>query len=106
VDLRARDEAVLGTTAQPDALRFSVCCAVENLWLAARAEGVGVGWVSIVEPEVLRAELALPQGVEPVAYLCVGRAVEFRERPMLEETEWRRKRPLADAVHAEKFGER
>jgi 5,6-dimethylbenzimidazole synthase len=104
-DVRARDEAVLGTTAQPDALRFSVCCAVENLWLAARAEGVGVGWVSIVEPEVLRAELALPHGVEPVAYLCVGRAVEFRERPMLEETEWRRKRPLAEAVHEEKFRE-
>lgn len=86
VDLRARGDAILGTTAQPEAVRASACCAVQNLWLAARAEGVGVGWVSIVEPAVLRAELALPPGVEPIAYLCVGHAVAFRERPMLEET--------------------
>jgi 5,6-dimethylbenzimidazole synthase len=105
-DVRPRDEAVLGSTAQPDALRWSVCCAVENLWLAARVEGVGVGWVSIVEPELLRAELALPAGVDPVAYLCVGYPLEFRERPMLEETEWRRRRPLDEVVHAERFRDR
>jgi 5,6-dimethylbenzimidazole synthase len=104
VDLRPGDEAVLGTTAQPEALRWSACCAVQNLWLAARAEDVGVGWVSIVEPEVLRRLLALPDGVEPVAYLCVGYPVEFRERPMLEETGWRPHRPLEDAIHREKFG--
>jgi nicotinate-nucleotide--dimethylbenzimidazole phosphoribosyltransferase len=99
VDLRPQGEAVLGTTAQPEAVRASACCAVQNLWLAARAEGVGVGWVSIVEPAVLRAELALPPGVEPVAYLCLGRAVAFRETPMLEETGWRRRRPLTEVVH-------
>jgi nicotinate-nucleotide--dimethylbenzimidazole phosphoribosyltransferase len=99
VDLRDRDEAILGTTVQPEAVRASACCAVENLWLAARVEGVGVGWVSIVEPAVLRAELALPPGVEPVAYLCVGHPVAFRERPMLEETRWRKRRPLADVVY-------
>ena len=99
VDLRDRGEAILGTTVQPEAVRASACCAVENLWLAARAEGIGVGWVSIVEPAVLRAELALPAGVEPVAYLCVGHPVAFRERPMLEETRWRTRRPLADVVH-------
>jgi nicotinate-nucleotide--dimethylbenzimidazole phosphoribosyltransferase len=99
VDLRDRDEAILGTTVQPEAVRASACCAVENLWLAARAEGIGVGWVSIVEPSVLRAELALPAGVEPVAYLCVGHPIAFRERPMLEETRWRTRRPLSDVVH-------
>jgi nicotinate-nucleotide--dimethylbenzimidazole phosphoribosyltransferase len=99
VDLRDRDEAILGTTVQPEAVRASACCAVENLWLAARTEGVGVGWVSIVEPAVLRGELALPPGVEPVAYLCVGHPVAFRERPMLEETRWRTRRPLAEVVH-------
>jgi nicotinate-nucleotide--dimethylbenzimidazole phosphoribosyltransferase len=98
VDLRDRDEAILGTTVQPEAVRASACCAVENLWLAARVEGIGVGWVSIVEPAVLRAELALPPGVEPVAYLCIGHPVAFRERPMLEETRWRKRRPLADVV--------
>ena len=92
VDLRPADEAVLGTTAQPESLRWSACCAVQNLWLAARAEGIGVGWVSIVEPAVLRRELALPPGIEPVAYLCVGEPIEFRDRPLLEETGWRARR--------------
>jgi len=99
VDLRDREEAILGTTVQPEAVRASACCAVENLWLAARAEGIGVGWVSIVEPAVLRAELALPQGVEPIAYLCLGHPIAFRARPMLEETDWRERRPLDEVVH-------
>jgi nicotinate-nucleotide--dimethylbenzimidazole phosphoribosyltransferase len=105
VDLRPREEAILGTTVQPEAVRASACCAVQNLWLAARAEGLGVGWVSIVEPQVLRHELALPAGVEPVAYLCVGRPVAFRARPMLEELGWRPRRALDDAVHADRWRE-
>ncbi|MDB4967591.1 MAG: cobT1 [Myxococcales bacterium] len=103
VDLRPADEAVLGTTAQPESLRWSACCAVQNLWLAARAEGIGVGWVSIVEPAVLRRELGLPPGIEPVAYLCLGEPVEFRDRPLLEETGWRARRPVEEAIHAEQF---
>jgi nicotinate-nucleotide--dimethylbenzimidazole phosphoribosyltransferase len=103
VDLRPADEAVLGTTAQPESLRWSACCAVQNLWLAARAEGIGVGWVSIVEPTVLRRELGLPAGIEPVAYLCVGEPVEFRERPLLEETGWRKRRAVEEAIHEEKY---
>ncbi|HEX4405765.1 MAG TPA: 5,6-dimethylbenzimidazole synthase [Polyangia bacterium] len=103
VDLRPGDELVLGTGTQPETLRSSACCAVQNLWLAARAEGVGVGWVSIVEPAVLRAELGLPTGVEAVAYLCVGYPVEFADVPMLEQTGWRARRPLADAMHAERY---
>jgi 5,6-dimethylbenzimidazole synthase len=101
VDLRPTEEAILGTTAQPEALRWSACCAVQNLWLAARVEGVGVGWVSIVEPKVLRAELGLPPGVEPIAYLCVGYPVAFGERPLLEENGWRARRAFASAVHDE-----
>jgi nicotinate-nucleotide--dimethylbenzimidazole phosphoribosyltransferase len=103
VDLRPRPEAILGTTVQPEAVRASACCAVQNLWLAARAEGIGVGWVSIVEPYVLRRELALPPGVEPIAYLCVGHPVAFRGRPMLEELGWQPRRVLADAVHMERW---
>lgn len=102
-DLRPRPEAILGTTVQPEAVRASVCCAVQNLWLAARAEGLGVGWVSIVEPAVLRAELALPAGVEPIAYLCVGHAEEFKDRPMLEENGWSARRAWSDAVHFERW---
>jgi nicotinate-nucleotide--dimethylbenzimidazole phosphoribosyltransferase len=103
VDLRPRPEAILGTTVQPEAVRASACCAVQNLWLAARVEGIGVGWVSIVEPHVLRCELALPPGVEPIAYLCIGHPVAFRGRPMLEELGWQPRRALDDAVHAEQW---
>ena len=103
VDLRDQGEAILGTTVQPEAVRASACCAVQNLWLAARAEGIGVGWVSIVEPAVLRAELQLPAGVEPLAYLCVGHPVAFRRRPMLDETGWAARRPLAEAMHRDRF---
>lgn len=106
VDLRPRGEAVLGTVTQPEAIRFSTCCAVQNLWLAARAEGIGVGWVSIVEPSALRAELVLPAGVEPLAYLCIGHPVAFRSQPMLEEVGWRPRRALADVVHEGRWQER
>ena len=99
VDLRPQGEAILGTTAQPEAVRASACLAVQNLWLAARAEGIGVGWVSIVEPAVLRQELELPAGVEPVAYLCLGHPAAFRERPLFEENGWRPRRPLGEVVH-------
>lgn len=99
VDLRPRDEAILGTTAQPEAVRMSACCAVQNFWLAARAEGIGVGWVSIVEPQILRNELSLPPGVEPIAYLCVGHPLAFRDKPMLEELGWKPRRPLQEVVH-------
>jgi nicotinate-nucleotide--dimethylbenzimidazole phosphoribosyltransferase len=104
-DLRPRDEAILGTTVQPESVRASVSCAVQNLWLAARAEGVGVGWVSIVEPQVLRDELALPAGVEPIAYLCLGEPVEHLARPMLEETQWLPRRSLPQLIHEERWRE-
>jgi nicotinate-nucleotide--dimethylbenzimidazole phosphoribosyltransferase len=103
VDLRSRGEAILGTTVQPESLRASACCAVQNLWLAARAEGLGVGWVSIVEPAVLRTELALPPGVEPIAYVCVGHPRAFRAAPMLEEVGWSHRRPLAEVTHDERW---
>jgi nicotinate-nucleotide--dimethylbenzimidazole phosphoribosyltransferase len=103
VDLRDQGDAILGTTVQPEAVRASACCAVENLWLAARAEGIGVGWVSIVEPAVLRAELGLPAGVEPIAYLCVGHPVAFRRRPMLDETGWASRRPVSEVIHQNRF---
>lgn len=99
VDLRPRAEPTLGTTVQPETLRASAYCAVQNLWLAARVEGIGVGWVSIVEPEVLRAELRLPPGVEPLAYLCIGYPRAFRRSPMLHEAGWRTVAPLSAALH-------
>jgi len=104
VDLRDDGEAILGTTVQPESIRASAICAVQNLWLAARVEGLGVGWVSIVEPSVLRRELALPAGVEPLAYLCIGHPVAFRAAPMLEELGWKQRRALDDVIRYETFG--
>lgn len=102
-DLRSQGEAILGTTVQPESVRASVLCAVQNLWLAARAEGLGVGWVSVVEPQVLRAELGLPAGVEPVAYLCVGTPARPYHRPMLEEVGWKTRLDLRQVIHDERF---
>jgi 5,6-dimethylbenzimidazole synthase len=80
--------AVLGRTAQPEMDLYSTVCAVENLWLAGRAEGVGVGWVSIIDPDDLRTILQLPDPVVPVAYLCLGRVAGFPETPELERVGW------------------
>ena len=67
---------------------YSTVCAVQNLWLAARAEGIGVGWVSILEPADLRAILGLPDPVVPVAYLCLGRVESFPPTPELQSLGW------------------
>jgi 5,6-dimethylbenzimidazole synthase len=85
---------------------FSVCCAIENLWLAARAEGVGVGWVSILRSDELRAILAIPEPVFPVAYLCVGFPKGFTDRPMLEAIGWAPRLELSDLVYVNGWGAR
>lgn len=97
---------VLGRDTLPETDRYSTCLAVQNLWLAARAEGVGVGWVSIVDHDQLARALALPAHVVPIAYLCLGYPVEFAPEPMLEQTGWRARLPLDDLLHAERWGQR
>ncbi len=74
---------VLGRAPMPQTDVYSTCLAIQNLWLAARAEGVGVGWVSILDKPAVEQLLRLPPGVQLVAYLCVGYPTEFRSRPML-----------------------
>jgi 5,6-dimethylbenzimidazole synthase len=80
--------AVLGKTAIEEVELYSTCLAVENLWLAARAEGLGVGWVSILRNDAIRRIFAIPQAVIPVAYLCIGYVPSFPARPMLETAGW------------------
>ncbi|WP_035692906.1 5,6-dimethylbenzimidazole synthase [Azospirillum halopraeferens] len=89
---------VLGRTHQPEMDLYSAVCAVQNLWLAARAESVGVGWVSILRPDDLRAALGIPPEIQPIAYLCVGYVAGFRDRPELETAGWRSRTPLAEVV--------
>jgi 5,6-dimethylbenzimidazole synthase len=96
-----REAHVFGRRTMPDMDLASVACAIQNLWLAARAEGVGMGWVSLFDPESLRRLLRMPQGSRPVAVLCLGRVPAFYASPMLEEADWAHRFPLKDLLHTD-----
>ena len=96
----------LGRQTDPSVALYSTVCAVQNLWLAARAESLGVGWVSILDFEQLRLTLGIPQGLTVVAFLCVGYVSEFRPQPDLEEKGWEKRGGLAGVVHFERWGVR
>ena len=83
-----RERFIFGRRTMPEMDMASVACAIQNLWLAARAEGIGLGWVSLFDPEALRELLRIPIGGRPVAVLCLGHVPEFYKRPMLEEQNW------------------
>jgi 5,6-dimethylbenzimidazole synthase len=91
-------KVVLGRTHQPEMDLYSAVCAVENLWLAARAENLGVGWVSILDYNALREVLGIPPEIQPIAYLCVGSVTHFYAKPELEVAGWRQRLPLHDLV--------
>jgi 5,6-dimethylbenzimidazole synthase len=94
---------VLGRTSISETGVYSVCCAIQNLWLAARAEGLGMGWVSIVSNVKIREILEIPEHVSPVAYLCLGYVSEFEETPDLERSGWLPRLNLEDVVCYEKW---
>ncbi len=94
----------LGRQTMPETALYSSVCAVQNLWLAARAEGVGVGWVSILDVDELREALGIPEGVVPIAYLCLGYVTEFGAQPELEIRGWEQRAALADLIHFERYG--
>jgi nicotinate-nucleotide--dimethylbenzimidazole phosphoribosyltransferase len=94
---------VLGRATIPATDLYSTACAIENLWLTARAEGLGVGWVSFYRPDELRAVLTIPDEVEPVAWLCVGWPDERPVRPGLERAGWAQRRPLGEVVHRDRW---
>jgi nicotinate-nucleotide--dimethylbenzimidazole phosphoribosyltransferase len=98
------NDEVLGRHTIRDTDLYSTCLAIENLWLAARAEGVGVGWVSFYREPDLQALLGLPEQVLPVAWLCLGYPDERPARPGLEAAGWLQRRPLDDLVHTERWG--
>jgi 5,6-dimethylbenzimidazole synthase len=84
---------------------FSSVCAVQNFWLAARAEGLGVGWVSIFDNDAVQRILDIPARVVPVAYLCLGKVRGYHDRPELEAAGWRDRLPLDSLVHFDRWGE-
>jgi 5,6-dimethylbenzimidazole synthase len=97
---------ILGRATVPETGLYSTILAIQNLWLAATAEGVGVGWVSFYDTPFLTELITLPPGIRPVAWLCVGPVHEFQQVPDLERFGWRDRRTLEDAVHWENFRDR
>lgn len=94
----------LGRATMPETAAYSTVCAVQNLWLAARAEGVGVGWVSILHPDELRRALDIPDGVVPVAYLCLGYVSHFEDQPELALRNWEQRADLTEFLHFDGYG--
>jgi 5,6-dimethylbenzimidazole synthase len=93
----------LGRQSMPETAIYSAVCAVQNLWLAARAEGIGVGWVSILDPEALKKLLGIPAHMVLVAYLCLGYVDGFEAKPQLERLGWEQRVPLADVIRLEHY---
>jgi len=93
-----REQHVFGRRTMPHMDLASASCAIQNLWLAARAEGLGMGWVSIFDPLALGQLLGLPTGAEPIALLCLGPVQEFYHEPMLQRERWAQRAPLASLV--------
>ena len=98
--------AVVGRTHMKTMDLYSSVCAVQNLWLAARAEGLGVGWVSIFHQADLQEALGIPKGITPIAYLCVGYVSHFHAKPELETAGWLPRLPIEDLVYFDQWGQR
>lgn len=94
-----RERHIFGRRTMPHMDLASVSCAIQNMWLAARAEGLGLGWVSLFEPAELAELMGMPEGADPIAVLCVGPVPEFPDRPELEIVGWTTARPLDELVY-------
>ncbi len=105
-DRKRTGTPVIGRTHDKAMDLYSSVCAVQNLWLAARAEGVGVGWVSILKQEELREALGIPEDIVPIAYLCVGYVSHFYKKPELETANWLSRMPLEELVYFDRWGQR
>jgi len=93
-----REKHIFGRRTLPEMDMASVSCAIQNLWLAARAEGIGMGWVSLFDPAKLSQLLNIPDGAKPIAILCLGYVNSFYKEPMLVEEGWAKEKPLADML--------
>ncbi len=101
-----REAHIFGRRTLPEMDLASLSCAIQNLWLAARCEGLGMGWVSLFDPEAVRTLLEMPEGSQPAAILCLGPVEAFYPRPMLEEEGWRQGRPLEELVFDNRWGQK
>ena len=99
-----REQHIFGRRTMPEMDLASVSCAIQNMWLAARSEGLGMGWVSLFDPVELARLLSMPNGSKPVAVLCLGHVAEFYSVPMLVNEEWAQKLPLKDLLFQNTWG--
>lgn len=100
---RPSKSPVLGQTSMEEVGRYSVVCAIQNMWLMARALNIGMGWVSILEPESVKTLLNAPEDAELIGYLCFGYVEEFLEQPELEKLKWEKRKAIKDCVIQEKY---
>jgi 5,6-dimethylbenzimidazole synthase len=100
-----REAHLFGRRTLPEMDLASLACAIQNLWLAARAEGLGMGWVSLFEPTALAELLGMPPGSKPLAVLCLGPVTEFYEAPMLVQQGWAEPRPLHELLFEDRWGQ-
>lgn len=99
-----RERHIFGRRTLPEMDLASVACAVQNMWLAARAEGIGMGWVSLFDAGQLADLLGMPTGAKPVAVICLGHVKEFYARPMLEQQGWAARQALDDLIYRDAWG--
>ncbi len=99
-----REQHIFGRRTLPEMDLASVACAIQNMWLTARAEGLGLGWVSLFDPHTLAELLKIPEGGKPIAILCIGHVDTFYERPMLEQLNWRQGEPLQQHLFENSWG--
>ena len=100
-----RETHIFGRRTLPEMDLASLSCAIQNLWLAARAEGLGMGWVSLFEPQALAALLGMPEGAKPLAVLCLGPVEAFYPAPMLVLDGWAQERPLSEMLFENRWGD-
>lgn len=100
-----REKFVFGRRTMPEMDLASASCAIQNFWLAARAEGIGAGWVSLFDPQRLREICRMPEGSQPIAVLCVGQVEEFYPAPMLEIEGWDQRRALDQILYEDSWGQ-
>jgi 5,6-dimethylbenzimidazole synthase len=100
-----REKHIFGRRTLPQMDLASAACAIQNLWLAARAEGLGMGWVSLFDPAALGGLLNLPAGADPIALLCIGPVHAFYEEPMLQQERWAKRCPLDDLLFEDRWGQ-
>ncbi|KPW92717.1 MULTISPECIES: 5,6-dimethylbenzimidazole synthase [Pseudomonas syringae group] len=102
--MEGREQHIFGRRTLPEMDMASLSCAIQNLWLASRAEGLGMGWVSLFDPEALAELLGMPEGAKPLAIICLGPVKEFYPAPMLVMEGWAQARPLHELLYENQWG--